>query len=231
MVRANVVAVALAACLAPLAYGVQAAEPLTLSVRFAWASADTANIVTDLGFAVRLARGEVTSAGFALVPCNDQKTERGARSFDPAIVRIGHFSGALPNQLPVGRIESLIERNPYTIEGFDPPDIEYCQAHIVMGATRGGLSLRIEGEYRSPGADTWRAFSVATPEAYGAFVTMISPDGRALRGRLGSYRSVIVARPASGWFDGIDFRTASGVAIGHAVLSRVANGTKITLGP
>lgn len=231
MAHANVVAVALTACLTALGCGVQAAEPLTLSVRFAWASADTAEIVTDLGFAVRLARGEVTSAGFALVPCNDQKTERGAHSFDPAVVRIGHFSGALPNQLPVERVESLIERKPYSIEGFDPPDIDYCQAHIVMGAARGGMSLRIEGEYRSPGADTWRAFSVATPEAYGAFVTMFSPDGRALRGRLGSYRSVIVARPTSGWFDGIDFRTANGVAVGHAVLRRIANGTKITLSP
>ena len=231
MVHANFVAVALAVCLGPLACAVQAAEPLTLSVRCEWASADTAEIVTDIGFTVRLARGEVTSAGFAFVPCGDQKTERRTRPFDPAIVRIGHFSGALPNQLPVERVESLIERIPYTIEGFDPPDIDYCQAHIVMGATRGGMSLRIEGEYRSPGADTWQAFSVATPEAHGAFVAMLSPDGRALRGRLGSYRTVNVARPASGWFDGIDFRTASGVAVGHAVLRRIANGTKVTVGP
>ncbi len=232
MVRANLVAVGIAACLATsLACGALAAEPPILTVRFAWVSGDATEIATDLGFAVRIARAEVTSAGFAFVPCGDQKTERRVRRVDPAIVRVGHFSGALPNQLPIDRVESLIQRTPYAIEGFDPPDVDYCQAHIVMGAARGEMSLTISGEYRSPGADAWQAFSVATPEAYGAFVEILSPDGQALRGRLGSHRTVSVARPTSHWFDGIDFRTASGVAVGHAVLRRIATETIVTLGP
>ena len=234
MARANLIAVALVAGLATsssLASKARAVEPLALSVQFSWSETRSLETVTDLGFTVRLDRAEVTSAGFALVPCADQKSARRVSPGDPAILRIGHFSGALPNQLPLERLESLTARRPFVIEGFDPPDIEYCEAHLVMGAARGGLTLTIEGGYRAPGDETWRAFSAATPEAYGAFVPLLSPNGETFRGRLGPIRSVSVVRPAARWFDGLDLRAVSGVAIGHAVLRRIANDTKVTLGP
>ena len=203
---------------------VEGAELLSLSVRFAWDGIKDTDLTTDRGFTVRLDSAEIMSAGFAMVPC----AEQGA-GLESSIVRIGHFSGVLPNQLPLERSESLIARAPFVIDGFDPPDIAYCQAHYVLGAPRGGYSLKMEGRYLAPGSETWTAFSVATPEAYGAFVPLLSIQRRAMKGRLGAVRSITVQRPASGWFDGIDFTTAPGTQIGGAVLRRIANGTAVTV--
>lgn len=203
----------------------EGADLLSLSVRFAWDDFKSGETITDRGFAVRLDRAEIMSAGFALVPCSEQ----GVSNDQGALLRIGHFSGALPNQLPLERAESLIERKSFAIDGFDPPDIAYCQAHYVLGGPRGGYSLKLDGSYRAPGSEIWTKFSVATAEAYGAFVPLLSIQRRAMKGRLAAIRSVSVQRPASGWFDGIDFTTAQGTQIGRAVLRRIANGTAVTV--
>jgi hypothetical protein len=206
------------------AFRADAAELLSLSVRFTWDGVKGNEFTTDRGFTVRLDSADVVSAGFALVPCAEQGAQLGS-----SIVRVGHFSGVLPNQLPLERTESLIERSPFAIDGFDPPDIAYCQAHYVLGGPRGGHSLKMEGSYRAAGAENWTKFSVATPEAYGAFVPLLSIQRRAMKGRLGAIRSLTVQRPASGWFDGIDFAGADGTQIGRAVLRRIANGTAVTV--
>lgn len=203
----------------------EASDPLSLSVRFGWADLKGQEMSTDRGFTVRLDSAELTSAGFALVPCAEQGADIGAYG----IVRIGHFSGVLPNQLPLERAESLIERQFFAIDGFDPPDVAYCQAHYVLGAPRGGITLRMAGSYRAPGSDVWKTFSVATPEAFGAFVPLLSSQRRGVKGKLGPIRAIVVQRPTSGWFDGIDFLTADRVAIGRSVLRRIANGTAVTL--
>jgi hypothetical protein len=98
-----------------------------------------------------------------------------------------------------------------------------------LGGARGGYSLKLKGRYRAAGSETWTAFSVATPEAYGAFVPLMSMRGRAMKGRLGAIRSIVVQRPMTGWFDGIDFASAQATQIGHAVLRRIANGTSVTV--
>jgi hypothetical protein len=202
----------------------EAADLLSLSVRFVWADVEGAEMKTDRGFTVRLESAEIMSAGFALVPCAEQSAQLAS-----PVVRVGHFSGVLPNQLPLERAESLIARTPFAIDGFDPPDIAYCQAHYVLGGPRGNYSLTLKGRYRAPGSETWTAFSVATPEAYGAFVPLMSMRGRAMTGRLGAIRSIVVQRPMTGWFDGIDFASAQATQIGHAVLRRIANGTVVTV--
>ncbi len=204
------------------AFRAESADLLSLSVRFTWDSVTDGEFMTDRGFTVRLDAAEVMSAGFALVPCAEQGAQLN-------IMRIGHFSGVLPNQLPLERTELLLGRSTFAIDGFDPPDIAYCQAHYVLGGPRGDQSLKIEGSYRAPGSETWTAFSVATPEAYGAFVPLLSIQRRAMKGRLGAVRSITVQRPASGWFDGIDFASAQGTQIGRAVLRRIANGTAVTV--
>lgn len=222
MIRVGLIVLALISCAAP----VGAAETLSLTVRFSWADTAKSEMTTDRGYIVRLDSAELISAGFALVPCAEQGAENPAPS---GIVRIGHFSGVLPNQLPLERSESLTAREAFSIDGFDPPDVAYCQAHYVLGGPRGGLSLKMEGSYRAPGSDDWTKFSVATPEAYGAFVPLLSIQRRTVKAKLSRARSIEVARPASGWFDGIEFRSANGVAIGRAVLRRIANGTAVTL--
>lgn len=206
------------------AFRAESADLLSLSVRFTWDSIKDVEVTTDRGFTVRLDSAEIMSAGFALVPC----AEQGAQ-LDAPFVRIGHFSGVLPNQLPLERSESLIARVPFAVDGFDPPDIAYCQAHYVLGGPRGGHSLKMAGSYRAAGAETWTAFSVMTPQAYGAFVPLLSIQRRAMKGRLGAVRSITVQRPVSGWFDGIDFATAPGTQIGSAVLRRIANGAAVTV--
>ena len=221
MVRANyLISAAVLALLAVPA----AAEPLSIQVRFAWDPGEARTMTTDRGFAVRIDKMELTNAGFALIPCDEQSLRRGS-----GIVRVGHFSGALPNQLPIEKRVSPIENAPFAIEGFDPPDLAYCQAHTVLGAPPGGLNLILDGAFRAPGDDTWRPLTVATPEAFGAFVDMVGPDGAPFRGHLGGYLSIVVTRPIAGWFDGIDLTTASGVAIGRAALRRIATGTRVTL--
>jgi hypothetical protein len=209
----------------------EAADLLSLSVRFAWADVKDIEMTTDRGFTVRLDSAEIMNAGFALVPCAEQGAGLGrpTERFVRGIVRVGHFSGVLPNQLPLERAEALIGRAPFAIDGFDPPDIAYCQAHYVLGGPRGGYSLKMEGSYRASGSDTWTKFFVATPEAYGAFVPLLSIQRRAVKGRLAAMRAITVQRPTTGWFDGIDFTTAQGPQIGRAVLRRIANGTAVTL--
>lgn len=219
MVRASVLAGVILLLGALRAEG---ADLLSVSVRFTWDSVKDTEVTTDRGFTVRLDSAEIMSAGFALVPCAEQGAQLN-------IIRVGHYSGVLPNQLPLERLESLLARASFAIDGFDPPDITYCQAHYVLGGPRGGHSLKIAGSYRAPGSETWTAFSVATPEAYGAFVPLLSIQRRAMTGRLGTVRSIIVQRPATGWFDGIDFAAAQGTQIGSAVLRRIANGTAVTV--
>jgi hypothetical protein len=201
----------------------EAADLLSLSVRFTWADLKDIEMTTDRGFTVRLDSAEIMNAGFALVPCAEQGADLGG------FVRVGHFSGVLANQLLLERMEALIGRSPFAIDGFDPPDIAYCQAHYVLGGPRGGYSLKMEGSYRASESETWTKFSVATPEAYGAFVPLLSIRRNAMKGRLSVIRTIIVQRPTTGWFDGIDFTTAQGTQIGRAVLRRIANGTVVTV--
>lgn len=221
MVRVNYLI--LSAVLALLA-APAAAEPSAVAVRFAWEPIEARTLITDRGFAVRIDKMSLTNAGFALIPC-DEQSRRGVGG----IVRIGHFSGALPNQLSIEKRESPIENVPFAIEDFDPPDLAYCQAHTVLGAPPGSLNLTIDGAFRVPGDEAWRPLTVATPEAFGAFVDIVALDGAQLRGHLGTYRTITVMRPTTGWFDGIDLATATSVAIGRAVLRRIASGTVVTL--
>jgi hypothetical protein len=201
-----------------------AVELLSVSVRFGWADLKPGEMTTDRGFTVRLDTAELISAGFALVPCAEQGAERAG-----AVLRIGHFSGVLANQLPLERSESLTDRKSFAVDGFDPPDVAYCQAHYVLGGPRGGITLKMTGSYKAPGSDAWTDFQVSTPEAFGAFVPLLSNQRRAMKGKLGAARAIVVQRPTVGWFDGIDFVTADGVAIGRSVLRRIANGTAVTL--
>lgn len=221
MVRASLIAIV------GLVFGAscaEAADLLSVSVRFGWADLKPGEMTTDRGFTVRLETAELISAGFALVPCAEQGADRAG-----AIVRVGHFSGALPNQLPLERSETLTERKSFSIDGFDPPDVAYCQAHYVLGGPRGGITLKMSGSYQAPGSESWTSFSVATPEAFGAFVPLLSNQRRAVKGKLGTVRAIVVQRPTAGWFDGVDFVSADGVAIGRSVLRRIANGTSVTL--
>lgn len=176
---------------------------------------------TDLGYEVRLQSAYVASGGVELKPCAGAGQGRGR-----AGIAWAHSAGS-PTRLGDSFVLSLgpAASGRKALGTMAPPPGRYCGLALDLQAADAdarelpdgsmvGLSLRIEGFFRAPGASDEVAFSASTRAAASATAALALElaDG-------GVEQAQVAARWREvRWFDGIDMATATPEQLGRAAL-------------
>lgn len=162
-------------------------------------------LVNDLGVAVRLEAGYVTSWSASLVACAPASVA-GLRLGPPRALA-GHAFGAEPSTLEDPLVEDVVGggRVTFGARTFDPK--AYCQAHYAIGAAQAprgapedvgmtGTSLWLAGTFARPGEPP-TAFVARSPVADGLLADLPAASGGAL--------TVRIVRDRGRLFDGVAF--------------------------
>lgn len=227
-----------------------AAPDAAITYRLAWDLSGVTvsdagwTVTTDLGTAVSVTRGYLTTYSMELVECPAEIAEWG---LGEGTAHAGHDAVQNPIALPAPVVEALtapVERDAAVV---DATGLTYCQAHWLVARTPAGThglpedvdmtrtSLHIEGTWQRPGDAEPTAFLVHTTLANGTLADLAGPDGAALRLDTTQAGATVTATRALGpLFDGIDFAamSASDVErqlltnlIAHTALSTTIGGT------
>lgn len=208
---------------------------------------DGFTVTNDLGYAVRVTRGWITSYGVELVECPRDAAPtplaRAATRLWSALegtAWAGHSTDT-PNPAAARpmQVESLTDPGAHDVATLTLAPQTYCKLHYLLaraGAEARGLptapdlvgtSLHVEGTYRAPGAANDVPFTLHGASAYGALVER-DADARPLRVDTGEGAArVTIRRQRARMFDGVDFARVSDRAAALQVLRAIAEHAEV----
>jgi hypothetical protein len=214
----------------------------------AWSDAIPDDLIwmNDLGYEVRLRRATLRHLMLQLTPCPlaQQVGRRPKTSWLTRLSQIligaawaGHGGGEIdPSQIEVFAPEDLLAGQRVYMGRSTPSEALYCFAYwSVSGLSIDGLTppeptLSLEGEWRSPSAETWVHFELDSTLNWGVQVSLpsIEEEGEGLIFSNVSGRLTWLRR-SSTLFDTIDFTAHEGDAIARRVLQNLLNSAEVDL--
>ena len=242
----------------------RAAAPHVVTYALDWARDDAGvtppdadgafTVTSDLGYAVRVTRGWITSYGVELVEC-----PRAAAAAPAPLARAaavvwsalegtawaGHSADA-PNPAAAHpmQVESLVAPAAHDVARIELAPQAYCKLHYLLaraGAEARGLprepdmvgtSLHVEGTFRAPGSASDVPFTLHTASAYGALVEHAGPAPQPLRVDTGDHDArITVRRHRAHMFDGVDFARMPERAAAMQVLRALVEHVDVRIEP
>jgi len=174
-------------------------------------------VTNDLGWVIELDEGWLVNFAISLVPCSTQ----------PLITR-GHGGFTDPSAVAVGRVEPLTTPGPTYVADVAFASARYCEVHWLMArATQDAVGLPDTPDL--VGQTLWLTGTATGPEgalvllsdrnnwADGAALAFTYPEGNP------DTATVTVTRELGSMFDGIDFASLTGEALGQAVLANLTD--------
>ena len=189
-------------------------------------------MINDLGYTVNLEQGYIASLSLELIPCESASEEAGWWSVP--IAYAGHGESEADPSLWLGPyVEVLTAVESVTFGKIWLDEVDYCGAHYLVaqaGETAVNLpktvgmarySVYLEGNYVAQGSDEAIPFLIASPLAWGAQ----SEFDEAMI--IGGDVTVVVERPLSSLFNGVDFEMMAEQTQAMAVLRSLMNETAV----
>jgi hypothetical protein len=191
---------------------------------------DGTEVVTDLGYRVRVDAGWIGSWGVTLVECADEGSNREPTTAlgiaSPFLIAEGHTSGEDdPSAWVFAVVESVTEQRTVTADPIEIPPARYCEAHYLIAsiseASEGfdlaanelatldpeaslvGASVLVMGTWEPPGGGAATPFVLRSENAYGKILAL---DTSAVADD-GADVEVVVRRELASMFDQVDFAT------------------------
>ena len=202
-------------------------------------------VVSDLGYRVRVEAGWIGSWGATLIECDDDADRRPRAELalaSPWLVAEGHSTGADdPSAWVYAGVESVTEQRVVTAEPIELPAARYCQAHYLLApisdASEGfteaaaalaerdpnasllGASVLIIGNWQPPGGGAATPFVLRSEQAYGKILELAAS---AVEDADDADIDVVIERQLASMFDQVDFATAEPEHAAWQVLGNLA---------
>lgn len=209
-------------------------------------------VTSDLGYAVRVTRGWITSYGVELVECPRDASVGSVERFGALVwsalegtAWAGHSTDT-PNPAAAHpmQVESLVAPAAHDVARIELAPQAYCKLHYLLaraGAEARGLprepdmvgaSLHVEGTFRAPGSASDVPFTLHTASAYGALVEHTGTNPQPLRVDTGDGDArVTVRRHRARMFDGVDLAHVNERAAAMQVLRALVEHVDVRIQP
>jgi hypothetical protein len=202
-------------------------------------------VMSDLGYRVRVEAGWIGSWGITLIECPAEGEER-APSVElglasPWLIAEGHASGEDdPSAWVFAGVESLTERRIVEAEPIELDGARYCEVHHLLApiseASEGfaaaeaalteldptaslvGASVLIIGSWEPPGGGAATPFVLRSEQGYGKILELDTTAA----GLEGADIEVLLQRELTGMFDQVEFATDEPDDVSWQVLGNLA---------
>ena len=202
-------------------------------------------LVTDLGYRVRVEAGWIGSWGVTLVECPEQGEEREATIelpvASPWLIAEGHSSGEDdPSAWVFAGVESLTERRVVEADPIEALDAHYCEVHYLLApiseASEGfsaaadalaqfdpeaslvGASVLIFGSWEPPEGGKATPFVLRSEQAYGKILALDISAAQLESADV----EVVLRRELAGMFDQVELASAAPEDVAWQVLGNLA---------
>ncbi len=216
----------LLAFIAPLVIAQQEEnEDTIVTYKLDWAAANYEGepIVNDLGYAITLDEGIVTTYSAELLVCDDLNVTDWLM---PQTAYAGHGDEISAARTTKPKTESLLSATAVLLQTRTVAADSYCDIQVVIGpdATANEPTLQISGSYLAPQQDTAVSFSYHTNLAWGDIYPLPTTIGKQE-----TAVSITIQRDSSHLFNGIDFATDSEADIEKTLLRNLVNSIEIAV--